>query len=148
MYTVKAGISVLSRFFAKMASTDDSATVQLPGLRLPIDFMPPRDKHFPVLVGLGTRDSYGIPPSKDWDYRAVTLLLREACMLKLMEELSNKPEWWAKVHNEDIVAKWKAEALAMDWDAFHQFADFTPQMFDAVSFSASSSVLSLLLSYW
>lgn len=54
-------------------------------------------------------------------------------MLKLMEELTNKPEWWLKVRDPKISSKWKAEALAMDWEAYRTYADFTDGMAEAVS---------------
>ena len=67
------------------------------------------------------------------DWSAATLLIREVCMLKVIEDLTNKPEWWLKVRDADIAARWKAEALALDWPAYRANADFTPAMADAVS---------------
>lgn len=94
-----------------------------PGLGLPLDYMPEKGKHFPILVGY-------LDEGHNW--HAATLLIREACMLKVMEDLTNKPEWWVKVYNEVIIAKWRTEALVMDWTAYIPHADFTPLMFDAV----------------
>ena len=54
-------------------------------------------------------------------------------MLKLINELSDKPEWWRKVKDDEIAAKWKKEALEMDWGAIQRWGDFTPAMADAVS---------------
>jgi len=105
-----------------------SKALELPGLGLPVDFMPGDEKHFPVLVGLDT-DSHEV-----YKFQAATLLTREACMLKVMDDLTDKPEWWRKVNDGAIVSKWKTEALSMDWDAYRPYADFTPRMFDAVSF--------------
>lgn len=69
----------------------------------------------------------------DRDWAAATLLIREVCMLRVVEDLTNKPEWWRKVRDPDVAARWKAEALAMDWPAYREHADFTPAMADAVS---------------
>jgi hypothetical protein len=66
----------------------------------------------------------------DGGWKAVTLLIREVCMLKLMEDLTNKPDWWDKVNDPEIVARWKAEALAMDWHAYLTYGDFTENMVD------------------
>lgn len=66
-------------------------------------------------------------------WAAATLLIREVCMLMLMEELTNKPNWWDKVRDPEIAAKWKKEALEVDWAAVRNYADFTPAMADAVS---------------
>jgi hypothetical protein len=49
-------------------------------------------------------------------------------MLELMEAITNKPEWWVKVLNQDIVAKWKQEALQAPWESFQKNADFTEDM--------------------
>lgn len=67
---------------------------------------------------------------EDEDWKAATLLIREVCMLKLMEDITNKPNWWEKVHDPEIAARWKAEALAMDWPAYLEHADFTENMAD------------------
>lgn len=66
-------------------------------------------------------------------WRAATLLIRESCMLKLVDTLSDKSDWWLKVRDPKIANKWKEEALAMDWKLYRQYADFTPAMADAVS---------------
>ncbi|EWZ49067.1 hypothetical protein FOZG_00037 [Fusarium oxysporum Fo47] len=54
-----------------------------------------------------------------------------SCMLKLINELSDKPEWWRKVKDEAISSKWKKEALEMDWTSYRKHADFTSAMADA-----------------
>lgn len=113
--------------------------MELPGLGLPLDFMRGYEKQFPVLVQLGSN------PYEVYRFRAVTLLMREASMLKLLGDLTDKPEWWRKVHDEVIAGKWKAEALSMDWDALHPYADFTPRMFDAVSCAMLNRGLTLHL---
>jgi hypothetical protein len=100
---------------------------QFPGHGLPVWYLPEDDKHFPILVG----DEY-----EGW--RAATLLIREMCMLKAIEDLTNKPEWWRKVREPKIATKWKDEMLALDWETYHQYADFTPKMADAVSSTSAS----------
>lgn len=85
--------------------------------------MPGKNDRFPLLF---INDSYG----DGW--RAATLLIRECCMLRLIDELSDKPEWRRKVQDDAIAKKWKEEALAMDWKKYLEHADFTPAMADAV----------------
>lgn len=41
------------------------------------------------------------------------LPVRELAMMHIMDRLSDKPEWHKKVWDEDIVAKWRAEAKAI-----------------------------------
>ncbi|KAF4589028.1 duf1665 domain containing protein [Ophiocordyceps camponoti-floridani] len=100
-----------------MATPDQ---LRVPGLGLPADYFPGEGQHFPMLFG-----------SEDRDWAAVTLTLREMCMLKFVEEISNKPEWWIKVFDPEISGRWKAEALGMKWNEYRQYADFTPAMADA-----------------
>lgn len=83
----------------------------------------PLDGHrFPVLIGV-----------HNYDWKAATLLIREVCMFKFIEELTNKAQWWEKVFDPRIADKWKQEALQMNWEEYRTFADFTPAMADAVS---------------
>ena len=83
--------------------------------------MPPKQDRFPVLIG---------DPEQDW--AAATLLIREVCMLKFIEEITNKSEWWRKLKSLDVTAKWKAEALDMDWSRYLYGADFTLAMAESV----------------
>jgi hypothetical protein len=100
------------------------AHLKVPGFGLPLGYMPPNDQRFPVLIGV---DSY--------DWKAATLLIREVCMLKFVEEVTNKVQWWEKVFNPEIADKWKHEALQMNWEEYRSYADFTPAMAEAVSSS-------------
>ncbi|KAF6830006.1 hypothetical protein CPLU01_07621 [Colletotrichum plurivorum] len=81
---------------------DDGEITEMyrPGFGAPIDCMP--EHTFPRAVD---------------DWSAATLTYSELAMLGFMEEITNKPDWHAKVFNEEIVAKWKAELLAFDWTA-------------------------------
>lgn len=103
-----------------------SSKLKLPGFGLPVGHLPEPEHRFPILIG-----------DSDLDWAASTLTIREVCMLRLIEELTNKPGWWTKVRDPDIASKWKAEALATDWAAYQKYADFTPAVADAVSCSFS-----------
>ncbi|EHK49429.1 hypothetical protein TRIATDRAFT_212797 [Trichoderma atroviride IMI 206040] len=94
--------------------------LQIPGLGLPLRYMPPSDQRFPVLIG-----------AEGYDWKAATLLIREVCMLKFVEEITNKAQWWEKVFDSQIAEKWKQEALQMNWKEYRDYADFTPAMADA-----------------
>ncbi|KAM0251881.1 hypothetical protein ACHAQJ_007994 [Trichoderma viride] len=97
-------------------------SINLPGFGRSLGFLPRGKDRFPILAGV--LQNRGI-------WRAHTLVIREVCMLKLIEELTNKPEWWVKVRNPEIVDKWKKEALAIDWSAYKEHGDFSPEMVDA-----------------
>ncbi|TWU79166.1 hypothetical protein ED733_008872 [Metarhizium rileyi] len=107
-------------FTAEGANSDTQPSLKRPGSGLPLHFLPPSKKHFPIFMGDGHRD-----------WTAATLLIREVCMLKMLDQLTDKPEWWLKVFDAGIVARWKAEALRMDWAAYRKYGDFTAAMADA-----------------
>lgn len=111
----------IARFTRSNMSTPQE--IQLPGFGLPISHA---GAHFPVV--LGTEDGEG-----EGDWRASTLTIREVCMIKVIEDLTNKPEWWIKVNDDEITAKWKKEAMEMPWGEYRVYGDFTQAMADAVS---------------
>lgn len=96
--------------------------LRLPGYGLPISHGIRRRDRQPFLLGL---------QPEDWE--ASTLTNREVCMLKLMEDITNKPQWWLKVLNPEIVSNWKREALQMPWEDYQKNADFTHDMAEMVS---------------
>ncbi|KAH8662507.1 hypothetical protein BX600DRAFT_466486 [Xylariales sp. PMI_506] len=90
-----------------MASQDDSlkfdnsgrGPLQVPGIGFPVDISVNDEPHF----------SHGANDFK----QEPRLTAREVSMLRLMNALTDKPSWHTKVFDEDVVAKWKAEALGM-----------------------------------
>ncbi|KAF5681277.1 hypothetical protein FHETE_66 [Fusarium heterosporum] len=96
--------------------------IRKPGFGLPLGYMPDEADRFPLLF---LNDDCG----DGWE--APALLIRECCMLKFMDELTDKPRWWLKINDEEIVARWKKEVLAMDWKSYLKHADFTSAMADA-----------------
>ncbi|KAF4887029.1 hypothetical protein CGCF415_v014998 [Colletotrichum fructicola] len=96
--------------------------IRKPGFGLPLGHMPDAENRFPLLY---MDDRWG------GGWRAATLLIRECCMMKFINALSDKPEWWRKVQDDEIAGKWKKEALSMDWTLYLKHADFTPAMADA-----------------
>ncbi|KAI9154930.1 Citrate synthase-like protein [Paramyrothecium foliicola] len=103
----------------KMAS-NDKRSLKLPGYGLPVNHMPAFNKRFPTIIG-----------DEESVWKASTLVRREVCMLRFIEEITNKPNWWVKVHDPEITKRWKQEALEHDWASYRQHADFTPNMADA-----------------
>ncbi len=100
----------------------------------------PRRPGFGLLLNVQTGDDeddafprLSVDAEDEDSWRAHTLLIREVCMLRVVEELTNKPEWWLKVKDDVIAAKWKTEILQMDWRALvGLWAVFTEGMADAV----------------
>ncbi|TQV93510.1 WD40 repeat 2 [Cordyceps javanica] len=107
---------------SKPATPVHTGKIRLPGYGMSITHHSAGGKggEFPVLVA-----------DSEAGWKAHTLLIREYCMLEAIESLTNKPEWWHKVRDPEIAAKWRDEMLAMDWQPFHRYADFTPNMADA-----------------
>lgn len=79
--------------------------------------MPAAKDHFPITI---TNDG------RDWTAKA--LLIRELCMLKVVEEITEKPDWWSNIRNRDIARSWGKEILALDWSKHMKYADFTSSM--------------------
>ncbi|KAG7045184.1 duf1665 domain containing protein [Colletotrichum scovillei] len=100
--------------------THASGMIRLPGYGLPLNYLPDKRDRFPVLM----EDT-----NKSW--KASTLLIREVCMLKFMEDITNKPEWWRKVRDPVISARWKEEVQGLDWAAYRSHGDFTKNMAEA-----------------
>ena len=140
-------------------AADNLATegrIKLPGFGLPLEHLPGNgvppigtsqagSSHRGVYLGRPTKPQdansdtrkrlyfpiFSTDTEESW--KGCTHLIREACMLKVIEELTNKPEWWRKVRDEEIASKWKKEMLEMDWKKYRQFADFTHDMAETVS---------------
>ncbi|KAI8667366.1 hypothetical protein LRP88_00882 [Fusarium phalaenopsidis] len=98
-----------------MSSDEKIAVI---GLGLLHNYTPLDKEVFPGLVG-------------DHTWCAVTLTIRERCMLKFIEDITNKPEWWIKVQDPEISARWAKEVLEMPWTEFHEHASFSEAMADA-----------------
>ncbi|KAF4439810.1 hypothetical protein F53441_12480 [Fusarium austroafricanum] len=88
--------------------------IKLPGFGLPINCY---DEAFPVIHG-----------GDEGDWKAATLTVREVCMLKFMDDITDKPEWWLKVNDDEIAAKWEKEAIEMPWDSYITNGDFSQTM--------------------
>ena len=71
----------------------------VPGIGCKIDYELPREKRF----------AHGL---SDWTQKP-RLTIREVSMLKLMDALTDKPDWSRKVVDDKIVEKWHKEALTM-----------------------------------
>jgi len=108
---------ITALFNMRPNSDADPARVRLPGFGLSVSDMPA--DHFPTAVA-------------DWEAHPLTV--REICMLSMMSRLTDKPDWHRKVFDEEIVAKWKNEALESDWAAAGiKHGDFSAKMFDYAS---------------
>lgn len=87
--------------------------------------------NFSLLARLGTRTTmsdhspaypgFGLPlrhwpevtyASDCWTYSSL-LPLREVVMMDIMSKLTDKPDWHRKVFDEEIISRWKAEAMAV-----------------------------------
>ncbi|KAH8707340.1 Transcriptional repressor rco-1 [Beauveria bassiana] len=90
----------------------------LRGFDMPLGHFPAH--HFPIMTG-----NVG-------DWLSPTLSIRELCMLRFMDEITDKPDWWTKVHDAVIAGRWKAEALDAKWGSYRRYGDFTSAMADAV----------------
>lgn len=84
-----------------------------PGVNLPLRFI--------KQDGEGGVDFYRLGSSDGLVDTASGLLpAREVAMMILMDRLSDKPGWEDKVFRDDIVAKWRQEALSQDEEGLYR----------------------------
>lgn len=91
--------------------------VQLPGFGLPYDDWGEDPEHY----------AQSVSAVMNWAHDVTTI--RERCMLFFIDSISDKTDWTRKVHDEDIVSKWRQEAKELDWDKCVQGGDFSDKMF-------------------
>lgn len=100
-----------------------------------------RGTDLPQLPGFGLPyDDWGEDPADyakslsavmSWAHDVTTT--RERCMLFFIDSISDKPDWTRKVHDENIVTRWRQEAKELDWDQCVEGGDFSNKMFAYVS---------------
>ncbi|KAF4975127.1 hypothetical protein FZEAL_8042 [Fusarium zealandicum] len=61
-------------------------------------------------------------------WKAATLTTREVCMLKCVQDITNKPEWWQKINGPEIADRGATEAVDMPWSEYREHAGFTMAM--------------------
>jgi hypothetical protein len=88
-------------------------TYAYPGVNLPLRFLRQNGKPGVDFYRLGSSDGLGNSTSE-------MLHVREVAMMILMDRLTDKPGWHDKVFNDDIVDKWRQEALSQDETALYQ----------------------------
>lgn len=84
-----------------------------PGVNLPLRHLSQKGRSGIDFYRLGSSAQFG-------DTTSDMLPVREVAMMILMDRLSDKPNWDEKVFNEDIVAKWRQEALTQDETGLYQ----------------------------
>lgn len=80
--------------------TQESPSLRLPGFGLPVRYE----------LDLGCRYGHG---ALDVSFERMTV--RELSMLRVMEALTDKPNWSKKVFDSTITDKWRKEALQIPW---------------------------------
>ena len=89
-----------------------SVMYDYPGLGLPLRYNEQGDYGFYPIGAHGS--NYG----SDSDL----IFVRELAMMDVMEKLTDKPDWHKKVFDDEIVDKWRREALAVPDQEFYQLA--------------------------
>lgn len=90
-----------------MSSKMTSQPNAYPGLGLPLRHNPQRGGYGPDFPKTYPVGIHGNCVGSDSDM----LPVREVAMMNIMDQLTDKPDWHQKVFDDDIVAKWKREAL-------------------------------------
>jgi hypothetical protein len=81
------------------ASGTNAGSDKLPGLGLPLSFMP--EEHFPTAV-----------PHWQTGWAGTPVTVRERAMETIMNLITDKPDWHRKVLDDSIISKWRQEALS------------------------------------
>ncbi|KAI1351910.1 hypothetical protein F5Y01DRAFT_324779 [Xylaria sp. FL0043] len=99
----------------------DSLRLVLPGFGKHVT-QPERGKGKSFLQGL----------EEGWRFESVGLKLREIRMMEFMNQITDKPEWDRKVFDEEIVNKWRREAMGPQAEEMNLDGDvyMTEKMFD------------------
>ncbi|KAK4227016.1 hypothetical protein QBC38DRAFT_536759 [Podospora fimiseda] len=100
----------MTSIFSGMSYTE----MQYPGWNLDLRYYKTRDAVYPM----GIHEAcYGC--------QSDVILIRELAMMLVMDRLSDKPDWHIKVFDDEIVDKWRNEALEWPnqdlWDRFNHF---------------------------
>ncbi|KAI1279765.1 hypothetical protein F5Y07DRAFT_33076 [Xylaria sp. FL0933] len=99
----------------------DSSRLVLPGFGKHVT-QPERKNGKSFLQGL----------EEGWRFEIVGLKLREIRMMEFMNQITDKPEWDRKVFDEEIVNKWRREAMGPQAEEMNLDGDvyMTEKMFD------------------
>lgn len=97
----------------------DSASLKVPGFGLPINHRFPQGEYFPSAI-------YDVSHNYPLAQR-IAITLRELKMLRLMDTITDKPEWESKVFDNEFIRKWSEEAHNAEG------MDVTDKMLDYVS---------------
>jgi hypothetical protein len=100
----------------------DEERIALPGFGQPVNELARWDRH-------GEQER--LPHAIADNFASEGITSRERRMLDFMNQISDKPEWTRKVHDQEIVAKWEKEAVRWD-DTFREKGDWwlSQTMFD------------------
>jgi hypothetical protein len=97
-----------------MESSSDDASKKYPGVDLNL-------RYFPQEYGDEGETFYRIGAHPDCvGAKSELLPIREVAMMIFMDRLTDKPGWEDKVFNDEIVAKWRHEALTQPEDNLYQ----------------------------
>ncbi|KAI0455134.1 hypothetical protein F5B21DRAFT_514247 [Xylaria acuta] len=102
-------------------TNDNSHCLKLPGFGMPLNQLPELgEEYFMHALWHG------------WRFESAGLKLREVRMMEFMNQITDKPEWERKVFDEEIVNRWREEAMGPRVEEMNLDGDvyMTEKMFD------------------
>ncbi|KAL4904320.1 hypothetical protein BDW74DRAFT_29391 [Aspergillus multicolor] len=91
-------------------SSGQDTPFDLPGLTLPVHYMP-------EYYDLEHKFSHALDPEDvENGYCGCTFTLGELTMMRIMETITDKPDWTTKIDNDEITSKWEREILESGLD--------------------------------
>jgi hypothetical protein len=99
-------ISDLRLSSRSLTSSNAVMRIQRPGSGLPLEDMPTWED--------GAEDNRRFPHAIADFFSTQGVTLREQRMLEFISQVTDKPSWWEKINNPEIVARWREEACGTE----------------------------------
>lgn len=104
-------------------------SLKRPGFGLPLEHLPPWTRPGPDQKTKNTRFPHAIA-----DFFATAgVSLREQRMLDFINQVTDKPKWWEKIRDENIVLRWRVEACGDEVEQRTSARHLDMKSFDYVS---------------
>lgn len=103
--------------------------LQRPGFGLPLDHLPRWRR--------GGKDNGRFPHGIVDDFSTSGITIRERRMLDFINQITDKPRWWEKIDDSDIIKRWREEACGTPDQQMTSSNHLDLRSFDYVGLPAS-----------
>ncbi|KAL4807886.1 hypothetical protein BDV18DRAFT_136334 [Aspergillus unguis] len=106
---------------ARMNSVAPWTQLHMPGYNVPLNYQPRESVIRKSRFGFGNALD---PNHIDTGYINEVFVFREIVMMRIMDKITDKPDWHRKVFDERITDKWRAEIAESDHDVSTKMMDW------------------------